>query len=351
MNILAMDLGKSKTVFCEYDSQTGEHSFGKVTTSPQAIHDLLVDKSPERVVFEVGPSSGWVHDICCALKLDTEVANPNTEGWRWKNVKSKTDRKDALKLAQLSSLGQIPVVHVPGREVRQRRMLINYRQGLVERVVGIKNSIRSILDREGLTMASGRSGWTLKSVERLKGMSRALSECGVEELWRGELSVELEQLDSANKALGEVTSKLDTLGAEDERVQLLETIPGVGGRLAEAVVAFIDDPHRFACGKQVGNYVGLTPKRWQSGSMDRQGKISGAGNGLLRKLLVEVSWIGLRHNSWMRETYERLLRGSPSRKKIAIVGVARRLLIRCWAMLRDNEPWRYSEKDDVCEAA
>ena len=74
--------------------------------------------------------------------------------------------------------------------------------------------------------------------------------------------------------------------------------------------------------------------------MDRQGRISGQGNRLLRALLVEVSWLGLRYNSWMRETYHRLLRGSPSRKKIAITAVARKLLVRCWAMLRDEQPWR-----------
>ena len=82
--------------------------------------------------------------------------------------------------------------------------------------------------------------------------------------------------------------------------------------------------------------------------MDRQGKISGHGNVLLRSLLVEVSWSGIRYNRWMRETYKRVLRGSPSRKKIAITAVARKLLVRCWAMLRDKQIW-HDEK--ISEAA
>ena len=85
--------------------------------------------------------------------------------------------------------------------------------------------------------------------------------------------------------------------------------------------------------------------------MDRQGGISGQGNKLLRALLVEVSWLGLQHNSWMRKTYDRLLRGSPSRKKIAITAVARKLLVRCWAMLRDEQPWRNFEAKIEKEAA
>ncbi len=61
MNILAMDLGKSNTVVCYYDSETGEHEFGKVKTKPQDVHDLIVDKSPERVVFEIGPTTDGVN--------------------------------------------------------------------------------------------------------------------------------------------------------------------------------------------------------------------------------------------------------------------------------------------------
>ena len=73
--------------------------------------------------------------------------------------------------------------------------------------------------------------------------------------------------------------------------------------------------------------------------MDHQGRISGAGNKVLRSLLVEVCWLGLRHNKWMNETYHRILRGSKSRKKIAITAVARKLLVRCWAMMRDKKNW------------
>ena len=73
--------------------------------------------------------------------------------------------------------------------------------------------------------------------------------------------------------------------------------------------------------------------------MEHQGKVGGRGNKVLRSLLVEVSWLGLRHNKWMNDTYHRILRGSESRKKIAITAVARKLLVRCWAMLRDGRPW------------
>lgn len=339
MNILAMDLGKSKTVVCFYDSETGEHRFDKVLTRPQQLHDLIVEQSPDRVVFEICSCAGWIYDLVHGLVAEIEVANPNTQGWRWKNVKRKNDRDDALKLAQLSSMNQLPTVHMPKPAVRQKRALIQYRQRLVKRRTQIKNNIRAIIEKEGYSMPKCKSGWTLKSLSKLGQMSVAIEECGVDDLWRGELRVELELLGSVGKCLSEVTSKLDSMCKSDEQIKRLRTIPGVGGRLAETIVAFLDEPKRFASGKQVGCYAGLTPKQYQSGSMDRQGRISGQGNKVLRSLLVEVSWLGLRNNEWMRETYNRLLRGSVSRKKIAITAVARKLLVRCWAMMRDERDW------------
>lgn len=342
MNILAMDLGKSNTVICNYDSETGKHQFGKVKTTPQEIHDLIAENSPDRVVFEIGASAGWVHDIVAALKIDVQVANTSHQAWRWKNVKKKNDRNDALKLAQLSAMNQLSLVHIPRHEVRQKRALIQYRQSLVRRRTQIKNNIRSILERKSIhgILPSGKKGWSKSSVETLSKMAVGFNHCDMDNLWKGEMQLELKQLETVEKCIVEVEKKLDKLAQGDENIKVLQSIGGVGPRLAEAVAAFVDEPDRFKTGKQVGSYAGLTPRQYQSGQMDHQGRISGAGNKVLRALLIEVSWLGLRHNKWMNETYHRILRGSPSRKKIAITAVARKLLVRCWAMMRDGKNWR-----------
>ena len=69
---------------------------------------------------------------------------PIHQGWCWKNVKRKTDRDDALELAQLADMEQLPVVYVPDKAVRQKRSLIAYRRKLVDRIAQIKNSVRAI---------------------------------------------------------------------------------------------------------------------------------------------------------------------------------------------------------------
>lgn len=345
MSILALDLGKYKTVYCDYNSGNSEHEFGKIKTTPQEIHDLIVEKEPQRVVLEVCNIARWVVDIARALGKETETANTTHDTWRWKNVKKKNDREDALKLAKLSAMNQLPTVHIPDKTVREKRALIKYRQRLVKDRTSIKNAIRAILAREGITsMATGKGAWSEEGLQWLKEHAKPLEEIAdVNQLWRGQLHVELETFEAITESLEKVEDKLNKLAACDERIKRLQTIGGVGPRLAETVVAFLDDPKRFKNSKQVGSYAGLAPRQYQSGQMERQGKISGQGNKPLRNLLVEICWMSLRCNPWARDTYNRLLRGSPSRKKIAITALARKLVVRCWAMLRDEQDW----KDDI----
>lgn len=340
MIILAIDLGKFTSMACVYNTVDGEHRFEKVTTRPSAISELISDAGADRVVIEVGGQAGWVCDICEALNTPVQVANPNHEAWRWKTVKRKTDRDDALKLAKLSAMDQVPCVVLPKTRVRQMRSLIAYRQTLVSRRTAIKNSIRSILDRQGLQMPSGKTGWNQESIRSLQQLARPIKEAGPDDLWRAQLHIELLALDQIEELHDQVERKLNELARGDQRVGRLRTIPGVGPRLAETVVALIDDPKRFRNGKQVGAYAGLVPGQFESGMSKRQGRITGRGNTLLRALLVEVAWLMRRYNPHFRQVFNQVCRGSPSRRKIAVVAVARRLLVTCWAMMRDGTEWK-----------
>lgn len=347
MKILSLDLGKFKSVACIYQSQSAEHSFETIPTRAAEVHELLAQHRPDRLVIEIGPAAGWVHDLAVSMDIPVQVANTNHEAWRWKNVKRKTDKDDALKGAQLSAMNQLPTVQLPCSKVRQWRSLISYRWTLVTRRTAIKNHIRSILDRQGLSMPHGKSGWTHKSLYALKLLSRTAKEAGPEELWRFELHMELIALEQVESLITPLEAKLQQLADADARVQLIKTIPGVGPRLAEVVVAVIDDPKRFKSAKEIGAYAGLTPKLFESGTMSRQGGISGRGNKLLRALLVEVSWLARQYNDYLKTIFDQVCRGSKTRRKIAAVATARRLLVICWAMLKNGTPW----KEPACVAA
>jgi transposase len=337
--MLAIDLGKFKSVACRYDAATGDHAFETIATTPPAVHDLLIESSPRLLVIEACSASGW-SDLAGSLGIAVRVANTLGEAWRWKRVKRKTDRDDALKLARLAASGQLPTVHVPRLAVRQHRALIRHRHALIDRRTGIKNTIRSLLDAQGLSMPTRSRGWTIASVAELKALSRPLRECDGDNLWRGQLDLELRLLEAVQQLIKEADKRLDQLASTDERVTRLRTIPQVGTRLAELVVSTLDDARRFKTARQVSAYAGLVPKQYQSGQMNRLGRITGQGPGLLRRVLVQVAW-GLQRRADTRghAVFERLCHGQRTRRKQAAVALARKILIWCWAILRDGSVW------------
>lgn len=344
MKILSLDLGKYKSVGCDYEGESGRHSFRGSLTTPAALRQLVKEVKPDRVVIEVCSIAGWVCDLLREMGVEVQVANTNEDAWRWRKVKRKNDRSDALKVAQLSAVNQLREVHIPQVEVRQWRALIGYRQQLVWRRVKVKNHIRDLIMREGLLLPRGRSCWTKMGMAELEAMAQPMSELGLSELWRGELALELRQLRAVQEEITVVEEKLDAIAAADPRVQLLRTIPGVGPRLSEAIVALLDRPERFRKASQVSAYIGMVPKEFDSGETERRGRITRHGSRLVRSLLVEIAWAGLRYNPWVRETYQRISGGKKSRRKIAIVAVGRKLLVRCWAMLRHGTVWQWTPR-------
>ena len=340
MKILALDLGKYKTVGCDYERESGEHRFRASFTTPAALQRMVQEVKPDRVVIEVCNIAGWVCDMLRGMGVEVQVANTSDDAWRWRKVKKKNDRCDALKAARLSAVEQIREVHIPVIEVRQWRALIAFRQRLVQRRGKVKNHIRDLLLTEGELLPRGGKCWTQLGVERLEALAKPLSECELHELWRGQLDIELRQLREVQQEISAAEDQLDAIAAADPRIKLLRTIPGVGPRLSEAIVALLDQPERFQHAREVSAYIGMVPKELDSGETQRRGRITKHGSRLVRSLLVEVAWAGLRYNPWVRETYQRISGGKKSRKKIAIVAVGRRLLVRCWAMLRDGTTWQ-----------
>lgn len=141
--------------------------------------------------------------------------------------------------------------------------------------------------------------------------------------------------------IADVESRLDREAEANAAVIRLRTIPGVGARTAEVVASHLGDPHRFKSADQVSAYAGLVPKQYQSGQTDRRGRISKRGSRLLRAALVEGAWCCVRYNAWAAARFKQLTARGLSRKK-AVIALARKLLVLCWAMLRRGEDWQAS---------
>jgi len=289
-------------------------------------------------VMEACTASGWVSDLCDELNVKRLVCSTHEEAWRWRNVKRKTDRDDALKLARLAAMDQLKATHVPTTVMREYRGLIKYRKKLVGTENRLKNSIRAIFNRRGIIISRGERTWHTGRVE-IDECRKPLQECSLNELWRGQLDQQLTQLDQTQTLLKTVEKKLDGIAREDDRVQRVMQIPGVGRVTAEAIVTSLDDARRFQSGRQVSAYAGLVPRQYQSGETDRRGRITKRGSRLLRTLLVECAWCSLKYNPWARTTYERIHGGKRVRRKKAAVALARRILVVAWAMLRDGSDY------------
>src|SRR5207248_9621291 len=112
-----------------------------------------------------------------------------------------------------------------------------------------------------------------------------------------------------------VEQELNRHARTSPSVAQLRTIPGVGPRTAEAVVAFLDDPHRFPNAKAVGRYFGLVPSQDQSGDRNRLGHITARGAPIVRQLLAEAAWQAIRRSPRVRPFYERTRREDSQRQK------------------------------------
>jgi transposase len=226
-------------------------------------------------------------------------------------------------------------VHVPSPDVRAWRGLIVYRNRLMNRRVGIKNQIRGLLRSLGIAAPSGKRLWSGRGIKWLK-------EQAMPELTALQRDLAAEELEDLNKRIRRVEKQLNQIADASAAVTLLKTIPGVGVRTAEAVVAYLDDVKRFSRNKKIGSYFGLVPCQDASADRNRLGHITRDGPAVVRKFLCEACWRGIRKSPALRAYFERIMGDDPDRKKIALVATAHHLARIMGAMLRSGECWRES---------
>ena len=290
---------------------------------------------PFAVCYEASCGYGYLHERLSRLAERVAVAHPGKLRLIYGD-KRKNDRVDAQKLAKLLCLDAVPAVHVPPADVRAWRGLIEARRRLVDRRVAVKAKLRALLRGAGICGEGAPAGKRLWS-GRGRAWLAAAELCQADALRRELL---LEELDQVQTRIKRLTAELDARAANHPGVALLRTIPGVGVRTAEAVVAYLDDVRRFARVKQVGCYLGLVPCQDASAGRDRLGHITGDGPPTVRKLLCESAWQAVRRSPAIKAYFERVTRGDKDRKKVALVATAHKLARAMAAMLRSGESWR-----------
>jgi transposase len=201
----------------------------------------------------------------------------------------------------------------------------------VGRRTRVKCVVRGLLRGVGVEMPKGL--WTKAGLAWLREL--ALESRGDALM----LEDHLVHLDYLNRAIRRAERELDRIARYHPAVGLLRTIPGIGARTAEAVVAWVGDPRRFARIKAVGSYFGLVPREDSSGGHRRLGHITQEGPAVVRRLLNQAAWQAIRHSPQIRAWYDRVRRDDPERRKTALVATMHYLVRVMVAMLRSGEAW------------
>jgi transposase len=280
------------------------------------------------VVLEATGNAWWLYDLLAPLVQRVVVANSLQVKWI-AHAAVKTDKHDAVRLAKLLAANLIPEVWVPPLHVRELRALLAHRRALVKQRTAVKNRLHSVLHRQQIKLPSGdpfaahnRAWWLalgLSPTERLR------------------LRQDLDTLEHVEKQLADLDGELARLSNQppwNHAMPFLIQLPGLALLSAMTALAAIGDITRFPTAKHLVGYAGLGTRIHDSGETSYDGHISKAGRRDLRRVLIEAAWSAVNTHPYWKAEFARLCRHKP--QGVAIVAIARKLLVAIWHVLTER---------------
>ena len=325
-----LDVSMEETHVCVVDRDGVVVHEAKTASSPEAIAAVLA-RAPQcrRVVFETGRMAPMLYHGLLEAGVPTTCIESRQAYQALRSLAThKTDRNDARGLAHLARTGFFKPVHVKSLPAHAVRALIIARKKLVGQRVTLENQIRGLAVVFGVRLPHGLTRafieQALKASEGVDGLSAAM---------RGLVSARSAVLE----AITAIDSDIRRLVRASEACRRLMTIPGVGQLTALAFAAAVDDAGRFKRSRDIGAYLGLVPRRYQSGEVDYTGGISKCGDRRVRTLLYEAANVMLtRYKGPLKLKNWALAIAKRSTLRKARIALARRLAIIMHAMLRDG---------------
>ena len=325
-----LDISMDETHICVVDRDGAVAYEGKSASTAEAISDKL-SKAPNchRIVFETGRMAPILFHGLSQLGLPVVCVESRQAYQALKSLAThKTDRNDARGLAHLARTGFFKPVHVKSLSAHAVRSLIIARKKLVGQRVTLENQIRGLAVVFGVRLPRALTAafieQALKASEGVAGLSAAM---------RGLIAART----AVMTAVAAIDADIRRMTTASEACRRLMAIPGVGQLTALAFVAAIDDPSRIRRSRDVDAYLGLVPKRYQSGEVDYVGGISKCGDRRVRTLLYEAANVMLTRYKGqlkLKDWAFAIARRSNMRK--ARIALARRLAVIMHAMLRDG---------------
>lgn len=340
-----LDVSLEETAICVVDETGQILKEARAASEPEALDALFstLGLPLERLGLEACSLTAWLHGelkaagwpaICIELRRAKAAmgAMPN-----------KTDRNDARAIAQIMRTGWFRAVHVKTSTCRSWRSLLIARRTVLNEMRSIENVVRAILRETGLKPGTPARKDFIVRARELIGGEDALARM-TEPL--------LEILGVMLREFARLTKQILDVVRDEPVCRRLMSAPGVGPLTALAFRATIDQPERFGKSRNVGAHLGLTPRRYQSGETDVQGRVSRCGDELARTALYEAAhsllvrskkWSALR--AWGMAIAKR--RGMAR----ARVAVARKLATILHQMWIDGAEFRFGKESAAAAGA
>lgn len=317
-------------------SEDGERQQFSTPADPHGLLSKLNEMGVEvlSLAHETGPT-GYGLAWACQEREVTMVLAPACKIPRPVSAGGKTDRLDAMKLAEFLAKGMLKSVAVPTHEEYGLREMERRRQKLIDSRRKLKQNIKSFLLRNGLSSAVELEQWTKTAIENLKKLPL---ENTYLRMTLDSLLSELDALDSHIQMLKKALNQETIRQGKGAMLRNLKTIPGVGPTVAQTFVAEIFRPERFDRAEEICAYVGLAPIISQSGQNQGKAFLRQVGQNYLRSILVESAWTSIRRDESFRAFYAKI-RSKTNLPQKAIVAVARKLLIVIWRVAVENRTY------------
>ena len=281
-----LDVSLKEVSICVIDGAGTTIARGVSAANPEGVAGWFRTRSlsPELIVHESGQLSIWLQRGLERLGLPVFCIDARRAHKRLSARPNKSDAADAEGLAQLARTGWFTPVHVRTEDADRLRALISARAQLIDLRKDLEGHIRGILKTFGIRLTGIEKG------RQRQGFRDQLAAAGARDPI---LRTIADGFIAAHATLCQAAAELDRevkAKAEAHPVaRRLMTIPGVGAIVALNFVALIDNPSRFRKAENVGAFLGLTPRRHQSGEIDWSGRISKCGDGVMRSLLFEAA--------------------------------------------------------------
>ncbi|WP_459893751.1 IS110 family RNA-guided transposase, partial [Desulfothermus okinawensis] len=269
------------------------------------------------------------------LGIKCMVVNPADIPSTHKEKDKKSDKIDSHKLARELENNNLRPIFVPSEEAQHLRSLVRLYLTYTQNITRSKNQIKSFLDYNGINLPKHTSSWSNNFITYLYSITIDNNGPGDKTLYSL-----LDTLCFLRKEQNNILKQVRVFiknSSFKQTFDLLRTVPGIGFKIGIIVLSEIIDMNRFKNFDQLKSYVGLAPSVYSSGNTYYEYGLTYRKNSRLKYALIEASWVAIRKDPVLLETYNKLI--TRMKKQQAIIRIAKKLLSRIRYVWLNQKPY------------